>query len=199
MRVGIEQGVDALRGLIHLGGVRYIILWVNLLGLGLCVYCCNARAVSHVQETVREVLRALLHVLRAHGCGEHQQPANHGAVSDGLDDALIRRGDDLHQRHDGRGDGVSEDVVLVEIPAQVDDIVIGKRQHIAVLHVKFQVQVSSRVVNGVGLHGRDRENGVRQAVFIPEDDCEGVVVEYQLCGHLFLQHLAGHVLVWLFE
>ena len=199
MRVGIKQSVDALRGFVHLGCVRDVILRVNLLRLCFCVYCCNARAVSHVQETVREVLRALLHVLRAHGRCEHQQPANHGAVADGLYNALVRRGDDLHERHDGRGDGVSEDVVLVEIPAQVDDVVIGKRQHIAVLHVKFQVQVAACVVYGVGLHGRDRENGVRQAVFIPEDDCEGVVVEHQLCGQLFLQHLACHVLVRLFE
>ena len=199
MRVGIEQGIDALRGLIHLGGVRDVVLGVDLLGLGLCVDGRDARAVSHVQETVREVLRALLHVLRAHGRGEHQQPANHGAVSDGLYNALICRGDDLHERHDGRGDWVAEDVVFVKIPAQVDHIVVCKRQHIAVLHVKFQVQVSSRVVNGVCLHGRDRENCVRQAVFIPEAHGECVVVEDQLCGQLFLQHLAGHVLVRLFE
>ena len=199
MRVGIEQGIDALRGLIHLCGVRDVVLGVDLLGLCLCVDGRDARSVSHVQKTVREVLRALLYVLRAHGRGEHQQPANHGAVSDGLDDALIRRGDDLHQRHNGRSNWVAEDVVLVEIPAQVYDIVIGKRQDVAVLHVKFQVQIPACVVNGVGLHGRDREDGVRQAVFIPQDHGEGVVVEDQLCGQLFLQHLAGHVLVWLFE
>ena len=199
MRVGIEQGIDALRGLIHLGGVRDVVLGVDLFGLGLCVDGRDARAVGNTEETVGKVLRALLNILRAHGGCEHQKPADDGAIPDGLDDALIRRGDDLHEWHDGRGDGVAEDVVLVEIPAQVDDVVIGKRQHIAVLHVKFQVQVAARVVDRVGLHGRDWEDGVRQAVFIPQDHGEGVVVEYQLRGQLFLQHLAGHVLVRFLE
>ena len=199
MRVGIEQGVDALGGLVHLGGVRDVVLWVDLLGLGLRVDGRDARAVGDAEEAVGEVLRPLLDILRSHGGREHQKPPDDGAIPDGLDDALIRRGDDLHERHDGRGDRVAEDIIFVKVPAQVDDIVIGKRQDVAVLHVKFQVQIPACVVNGVCLHGCDRENGVRQAVFIPEDDREGVVVEHQLCGQLFLQHLAGHVLVRLFE
>ena len=81
----------------------------------------------------------------------------------------------------------------------MDHIVVCKRQHIAVLHVKFQVQVAARVVYGVGLHGRDRENGVRQTVFIPEDHGKGVVVEDQLRGQLLLQQLACHILIRFLE
>ena len=161
MRVGIEQGIDALRGLIHLGGVRDVVLGVDLLGLGLCVDGRDARAVGNIEETVGKVLRALLDILRAHGGCEHQKPADDGAIPDGLDDALIRRRYDLHERHDGRGYRVAEDIIFVKVPAQVDDIVIGKRQDVAVLHVKLQVQVPARVVDRVGLHGRDWEDGVR--------------------------------------
>ena len=199
MRVGVKQGINALRGFVHLGGVRDVILWVNLLRLCLCVYGRDARAVGNIEEAVGKVLRALLDILRAHGGCEHQKPADDGAIPDCLDDALIRRGDDLHQRHNGRSNGVAEDIILVKVPAQVDHVVIGKCQHIAVLHIKFQVQVPARIVDGVGLHGRDRENGVWQAVFIPEDDGKGVVVEHQLRGQLLLQQLACHVLVRFLE
>ena len=199
MRVGVKQGINALRGFVHLGGVRDVILRVNLLRLCLCVYGRDARAVGNIEEAVGKVLRALLDILRAHGGCEHQKPADDGAIPDGLDDALIRRGDDLHQRHNGRSNGVAEDIILVKVPAQVDDIVIGKRQDAAVLHVKFQIQISARVIDSVCLHGRDWKNGVRQAVFIPQDHGEGVVVEDQLRGQLLLQQLACHVLVRFLE